>query len=191
MIRTSAHLAFGDRSPRSRRVSRWPLPSRSLRRHDPDQVLRSAAPQPPSQSGPTGLPRVEVQLSAQIRCTGCDRPPAGGSGQPDRVLEDQMTSSGPARIVVAGGGLAGLRTIEELRALGYAGRDHDDRSRAQAALRPAAAFQAADEGRGRRHLAAGRARFARTRISGSASAPSSSATESSVPTAGSTRSTGW
>jgi 3-phenylpropionate/trans-cinnamate dioxygenase ferredoxin reductase subunit len=32
-----------------------------------------------------------------------------------------MTSSSPDRIVVAGGGLAGLRTIEELRSLGYAG----------------------------------------------------------------------
>ena len=39
-----------------------------------------------------------------------------------------MTSSGPAagagspeRIVIAGGGLAGLRTVEELRSLGYAG----------------------------------------------------------------------
>jgi 3-phenylpropionate/trans-cinnamate dioxygenase ferredoxin reductase component len=32
-----------------------------------------------------------------------------------------MTSSDPARIVVAGGGLAGLRTVEELRGLGYVG----------------------------------------------------------------------
>ncbi len=32
-----------------------------------------------------------------------------------------MASSDPARIVVAGGGLAGLRTVEELRELGYAG----------------------------------------------------------------------
>jgi len=32
-----------------------------------------------------------------------------------------MTSSSPERIVVAGGGLAGLRTVEELRSLGYAG----------------------------------------------------------------------
>ena len=32
-----------------------------------------------------------------------------------------MTSSSPERIVVAGGGLAGLRTMEELRSLGYAG----------------------------------------------------------------------
>ncbi len=32
-----------------------------------------------------------------------------------------MTSSDPARIVIAGGGLAGLRTVEELRALGYPG----------------------------------------------------------------------
>ncbi len=34
-----------------------------------------------------------------------------------------MTSNAPdaARIVIAGGGLAGLRTVEELRALGYAG----------------------------------------------------------------------
>jgi 3-phenylpropionate/trans-cinnamate dioxygenase ferredoxin reductase component len=37
------------------------------------------------------------------------------------VLEDQMASSDPARIVVAGAGLAGLRTVEELRALGYRG----------------------------------------------------------------------
>ncbi len=29
--------------------------------------------------------------------------------------------AGPARIVIAGGGLAGLRTVEELRAVGYAG----------------------------------------------------------------------
>ena len=32
-----------------------------------------------------------------------------------------MASSDPARIVVTGGGLAGLRTVEELRARGYAG----------------------------------------------------------------------
>lgn len=32
-----------------------------------------------------------------------------------------MTSSDPARIVIAGGGLAGMRTVEELRALGYPG----------------------------------------------------------------------
>src|SRR5215475_13665825 len=32
-----------------------------------------------------------------------------------------MASSDPARIVVAGGGLAGLRTVEELRARGYQG----------------------------------------------------------------------
>jgi 3-phenylpropionate/trans-cinnamate dioxygenase ferredoxin reductase subunit len=32
-----------------------------------------------------------------------------------------MASSDPARIVVTGGGLAGLRTVEELRALGYQG----------------------------------------------------------------------
>ncbi|MGN6677407.1 MAG: NAD(P)/FAD-dependent oxidoreductase [Streptosporangiaceae bacterium] len=37
------------------------------------------------------------------------------------MLEDQMASSDPARIVVAGAGLAGLRTVEELRALGYQG----------------------------------------------------------------------
>jgi 3-phenylpropionate/trans-cinnamate dioxygenase ferredoxin reductase component len=37
------------------------------------------------------------------------------------MLEDQMASSDPARIVVAGGGLAGLRTVEELRALDYQG----------------------------------------------------------------------
>src|SRR5260221_9556581 len=46
-----------------------------------------------------------------------------GSGLPERALEGQMTSNAraPARIVIAGGGLAGLRTVEELRALGYAG----------------------------------------------------------------------
>lgn len=32
-----------------------------------------------------------------------------------------MTSIGPERIVIAGGGLAALRTVEELRALGYSG----------------------------------------------------------------------
>ena len=32
-----------------------------------------------------------------------------------------MASSDPARIVVAGGGLAGLRTVVELRAQGYPG----------------------------------------------------------------------
>jgi 3-phenylpropionate/trans-cinnamate dioxygenase ferredoxin reductase subunit len=37
------------------------------------------------------------------------------------MLEDPMASSGPARIVVTGGGLAGLRTVEELRARGYEG----------------------------------------------------------------------
>src|SRR5260370_445926 len=46
-----------------------------------------------------------------------------GSGLPERALEGQMTSNAraPAGIVIAGGGLAGLRTVEELRALGYAG----------------------------------------------------------------------
>src|SRR5262245_42980182 len=52
-------------------------------------------------------------------------------GEPERVLEGHMSSSAPgreetgaadpARIVIAGGGLAGLRTIEELRGLGYPG----------------------------------------------------------------------
>src|SRR5258707_13022543 len=71
----------------------------------------------------TGLPRVEIQLSARIRCPGRDRPPASRVRAARATLEGQMTSNAPdaARIVIAGGGLAGLRTVEELRALGYAG----------------------------------------------------------------------
>src|SRR5260221_13680987 len=95
----------------------------------------------------TGLPRVEIQLSAPIRCTGRDRPPASRVRAARATLEGQMTSNAPApgtddaaagagdaaagaaspaapgpddaaRIVIAGGGLAGLRPVEELRALG-------------------------------------------------------------------------
>src|SRR5215471_13631391 len=52
----------------------------------------------------TGLPRVDSSL---VR------------GTPPRY-DAPMTAS-PERIVVVGGGLAGLRTVEELRGLGYPG----------------------------------------------------------------------
>ena len=44
------------------------------------------------------------------------------SDAPAPGTEDTARRAGDsARIVIAGGGLAGLRTVEELRALGYAG----------------------------------------------------------------------
>src|SRR5271165_1786501 len=64
---------------------------RSLRRHDPDQVLRSETRQLPSQSG-------------------LHRTPARW-GLAYVVMQ----------VVIAGGGLAGLRTVEELRARDFGG----------------------------------------------------------------------
>ena len=58
-------------------------------------------------------------------------------------------------------GLAGLRTVEELRTAGFAGEITMIGAETQAAVRPAAAVQAADGRRAGRHLAAGRARLAR------------------------------
>src|SRR5262249_13597724 len=71
----------------------------------------------------TGLPRVDIKLSARRcmeKCVSCARlyalqPPT----EPVRLAEDLMTAS-TERIVVVGGGLAGLRTVEELRGAGYA-----------------------------------------------------------------------
>ncbi len=79
--------------------------------------------------------------------------------------------SGPARVVVAGAGLAGLRTIEELRGRGYDGARHAGRRGVTAALRPPAAVQEADDRRAGRHLAARRPGRRWASTSGWASAP--------------------
>jgi len=48
-----------------------------------------------------------------------DSPAGPTADSPAGLTAD--SPAGPARIVIAGGGLAGLRTVEELRAVGYAG----------------------------------------------------------------------
>src|ERR1700733_9735582 len=77
----------------------------SLRRHDPDQV-------PAVGGSPGGRAGCRPGLiggppAVTARCTG--------------NTEGGAPMTGPARIVIAGAGLAGLRTVEELRAGGYDG----------------------------------------------------------------------
>src|SRR6185437_11922876 len=110
---------------------------RSLRRHDPDQVPAVGGCQPPSQSGRTGLPRAAHSLAPGQRAGA--RPGPWPAVRRDAAAAMMACMTEPPRhddpatpaadgltglqhVVVAGAGLAGLRTIEELRRAGYGGR---------------------------------------------------------------------
>src|SRR5216683_6932650 len=87
----------------------------------------------------TGLPRVEIQLSAPIRCTGRDRPPASrvraaraNPGGPDDV-ERPRCGQDRHRGRRSGWPAHGRGTARA----GLCGRDYPHRGRKQAAVRPA------------------------------------------------------